>query len=330
MTIPSKLKRRALLAAATSTSFAPWAWANGTPTGTWPERPLKFIVPFGAGSGTDIVARLLGNELSGSLGQPVVVENKVGASGSIGAAAAARSAPDGYTVFIATQTTQASNAGMFRKLPYDPTRDFEPVTLLGSAPLVVVVNPSIPALNIQQLLAWARARPGKLSCGFGTGAAQVTGELFKTLSKADILLVPYKSNPLALTAVVAGEVGMMVADPGSSLPLIGAKRVRALAVTSPRRSSIVPDLPTMAEAGLDGYELSAWYAALLPAGTPPAIRDRLHSEFVKAMGTREVQQKLRSAGIEPAASSPQELAAFMSAELQKWGTHIKNAGITPE
>ncbi len=296
----------------------------------WPERPIRFVVPFAAGSGTDIVARLVGAKLAAALGQPVVVENKVGASGAIAASAVARAAPDGYTVFMATQTTQASNAGMYKRLPYEPIKDFEPVTLLGTIPLLVVINPSIPANDMQQLIAWARSHPGKLSCGFGTGAAQVTGELFKTLSKADILLVPYKSNPQALMAVVANEVGMMVVDPGPSLPLIEAGKVRALAVTTAKRSRVAPGLPTLAEAGMPGYELSAWYAALLPAGTPAPIRDRLHAELAKIVAMPDVRNTLGAAGIEAASSSPQELSALMSTEMQKWAVLIRNAGITPE
>jgi tripartite-type tricarboxylate transporter receptor subunit TctC len=299
-------------------------------TAAWPDRPIHFVVPFGAGSGTDIVARLVGQKLSEAVKQPVIVENKVGASGSIAAAAVARAAPDGYTVFIATQTTQASNVAMFRKLPYDPLKDFESVTLLGSIALILVVNPSVPAQNVRELVAYARAHPGKLSCGFGTGAAQVTGELFRALSKTDLLLVPYKSNPLALQAVVAGEVGMMVIDPGPSLGLIEAGKVRALAVTTASRSSVVPQLPTMAEAGLPGYELSAWYAALLPAGTPAPVRDRLHTELVKIMALPDVRQKLGTAGIDAATSTPAQLTAFVGAELKKWAEHIRNAGITPE
>jgi tripartite-type tricarboxylate transporter receptor subunit TctC len=324
----ASLTRRHLLAGAASASLL--TLSGGAHAQAWPDRPIRFVVPFGAGSGTDIVARLVGAKLSEAVRQPVVVENKVGASGAIAAASVARATPDGYTVFIGTQTTQASNVGMFRKLPYEPIKDFEPVTLLGTIPLIVVINPSIPANSIQELVAWARANPGKLSCGFGTGAAQVTGELFKTLSKADILLVPYKSNPLALTAVVSGEVGMMVTDPGPSLPLIEAGRVRALAVTTAQRSNVAPKLPTMAEAGMNGYELSAWYAALLPAGTPAPVRDRLHGELVKIMALPDVRQKLGVAGIEPGTSSPQELLSFMNAELSKWATHIRNAGITPE
>ena len=320
--------RRRLVTSAAAAALLPLT--RGVAAQTWPDKPIRFIVPFGPGSGTDIVARLVGARLGEALKQPVVVENKVGASGAIAAASVARSAPDGYTVFIGTQTTQASNAGMFIKLPYDPIKDFEPVTMLGSIPLIVVINPSIPATTIQELIAWANANPGKLMCGFGTGGAQVTGELFKTLSKADILLVPYKSNPQALNAVVAGEVSMMVTDPGPSLPLIEAGRVRALAVTSAQRSRIAPNLPTMAEAGMTGYELTAWYAALLPAGTPAAIRDRLHAELVRIMATADVRDKLATAGIEALSSTPLELSAFMDAELQKWSGHIRAAGIKPE
>jgi tripartite-type tricarboxylate transporter receptor subunit TctC len=296
----------------------------------WPDRPIRFIVPFAAGSGTDIVARLVGQKLSEAVKQPVVVENRVGASGAIAASAVARAAPDGYTVFIATQTTQASNAGMFKKLPYDPIKDFEPVTMLGTIPLLLVVNPGVPARTLGELLAHLRANPGKLSIGYGTGGAQVTAELLKTQSKTDVLLVPYKSNPLALQAVIAGEVHMMVTDPGPSLPLIEAGRVRALAVTTAKRTPIAPQLPTMIEAGLPGYELSAWYAALLPAGTPAPVRDRLNAELAKVMGLPEVRQRLGSAGIDAMSSTPAQLASFMESELERWSTHIRNAGITPE
>lgn len=317
--------RRAVLGA-----LAAAAWPLHAQAQQWPDRPIKFVVPFGAGSGTDIVARLVGQKLSEAVKQPVVVENRVGASGTIAASSVARAAPDGYTVFIGTQTTQASNAGMFKKLPYEPIRDFEPVTMLGTIPLILVVNPAVPAKTLGELLAHMRSNPGKLSIGYGTGAAQVTAELLKAQSKADLLLVPYKSNPLALQAVISGEIHMMVTDPGPSLPLIEAGRVRALAVTTATRSPIAPQLPTMIEAGLPGYELSAWYAALLPAGTPAPIRDRLNAELVKVMAQPDVRQKLGTAGIEAMGSTPAQLASFMETELQRWATHIRNAGMTPE
>lgn len=316
--------RRALLAALTAAACTS-SWAQ-----SWPDRPIRFIVPFGPGSGTDIVARLVGQKLSEAIKQPVVVENRIGASGAIAASSVARAAPDGYTVFIGTQTTQASNAGMFSKLPYEPIKDFEPVTMLGTIPLLLVVNPNVPARTLGELLAHLRANPGKRSIGYGTGAAQVTAELLKTQSKTDILLVPYKSNPLALQGVIAGEIDMMVTDPGPSLQLIEAGRVRALAVTTGQRTPIAPHLPTMIEAGLPGYELSAWYAALLPAGTPVAIRDRLQTELAKVMAMPEVKQKLGAAGIDAMSSTPAQLATFMESELQRWATHIRNAGITPQ
>jgi tripartite-type tricarboxylate transporter receptor subunit TctC len=322
--IPAHLSRRTLLGA-----FAASALSSGHAQ-QWPDRPIRFIVPFAAGSGTDIVARLVGQKLSEAVRQPVVVDNRVGASGAIAASAVARAAPDGYTVFIATQTTQASNAGMFNKLPYDPIKDFEPVTMLGTIPLLLVVNPGVPATTLGELLAHMRANPGKLSIGYGTGGAQVTASLLKTLSKTDVLLVPYKSNPLALQAVIAGEVHMMVTDPGPSLPLIEAGRVRALAVTTGKRTPIAPHLPTMIEAGMPGYELSAWYAALLPAGTPASVRDRLNAELVKVMNLPDVRQKLGTAGIDAMSSTPAQLATFMESELQRWSTHIRNAGIVPQ
>ncbi len=321
---PLRWSRRALLGLLAATALST-AQAQ-----QWPDRPVRFIVPFAAGSGTDIVARLVGQKLSEAIKQPVIVENRVGASGAIAAAAVARATPDGYTVFIATQTTQASNAGMFKKLPYEPIKDFEPVTMLGTIPLILVVHPAVPAKTVAELQAHMRANPGKLSIGYGTGGAQVTAELFKTQSKSDVLLVPYKSNPLALQAVIAGEIQMMVIDPGPSLPLIEAGRVRALAVTTAKRTPIAPQLPTMIEAGMAGYELSAWYAALLPAGTPAAVRDRLNAELVKVMALPEVRQQLGSAGIDAMSSTPAQLARFLETELERWSTHIRNAGMIPE
>ncbi|MEO7937481.1 MAG: tripartite tricarboxylate transporter substrate binding protein [Burkholderiaceae bacterium] len=330
MSQENSFNRRRLLQALAASTLPLSGVAPSLAQAAWPDRPIKFIVPFGAGSGTDIVARLVGQKLSEAVGQPVVVENKVGASGSIAAEFMTRAAPDGYTVFIATQTTQASNAGMFKKLPYDPLKSFEPVTMLGSIPLLIVVTPSLPVTNVQELMAYARANPGKLTVGYGTGGAQVTAELFKTLAKAEVLLVPYKSNPLALTAVMAGEINMMVTDPGPSLQLIAAGKLRALAVTTPQRSSIAPNLPTAIEAGLPGYDLSAWYCALLPAGTPKPIVTRLHDELARIVAMPDVKQRFGQAGIEAFSSTPEQLQKFMESELVKWSTHIKNAGMIPE
>ena len=304
--------------------------ATAQAQGAWPDRPLRLVVPFAAGSGADIVARAYGDKLAAALGQAVVVDNRVGAGGAIGAGLAAQAAPDGYTLFLGTQSTQASNVAMYKKLPYDPLKSFDAVSLLGTFPLILVVNPGVPAGNLRELVAWARANPGKLTFGYGTGSAQVNAELFKTLAQADVLLVPYKSNPLALLAVTTNEVNAMVIDPGPSLGLIAAGKVRALAVTTAKRSAVAPQLPTMAEAGMPGYELYGWSAALVPAGTPNAVTARLQTEIARIAVQPDIKQKLDQAGIEARSSTAAELQKFMEAELVKWSTHIRNAGMVPE
>lgn len=320
-------QRRAFLRVlATAGAFA----ALGAQAQAWPERPVKLVVPFGAGSGADIVARVYADKLGAAIGQPFVVENKPGASGMIAAEFVSRAAPDGYTLMLASQSTHASNMGMFRKVPYDPVKSFEPVSLLGSFPLILVTHPSLGANSLQDLVAWARANPGKLTFAYGTGSAQVNGELFRKLARADVLLVPYKSNPLALTAVVAGESQAMVIDPGPSLGLIAAGRVKALAVTTARRSPLAPQLPTMGEAGMPGYELFGWSALVAPAGTPKAVLDRLQAQVAAAALQPDLRQKLAQAGIDAQASTSAELAKFVEAELAKWLTLIREAGMTPE
>jgi tripartite-type tricarboxylate transporter receptor subunit TctC len=316
--------RRAFLAGLAMLGASP-AWSQA-----WPERPVKLVVPFGAGSGADIVARVYADKLGTALGQPFVVENKAGASGMIAAEFVARAPADGYTLMLASQSTHASNVGMFRKLPYDPVRSFAPVSLLGSFPLILVVHPSIPARSVGELVAYAKAHPGKLTFAYGTGAAQVTGELFRKLAAADILLVPYKSNPLALTSVVAGETLAMVIDPGPSLPLIAAGRVNALAVTTGQRSSIAPQLPTMAEAGMPGYELYGWNALVAPAATPRGTVDKLSAQVAVLAADPDLRHRLALAGIDAHSSTPPELARFIEAEMLKWTSLMREAGITPE
>ncbi|HYF21746.1 MAG TPA: tripartite tricarboxylate transporter substrate binding protein [Ramlibacter sp.] len=320
------LSRRAALAALASTTLA----GGSVRAQSWPERPLRLVVPFGPGSGADIVARVYGERLAAALGQPVVVDNKPGASGIIGAEFVARAPADGYTLLLASQSVQASNPGMFKRLPYDPAKSFDPVSLLGSFPLILVTHPSLPVGSVRELVAWSRANPGRLTFAYGTGAAQVTAELFRKLAGAEVLLVPYKSNPLALQAVVAGESNVMVIDPGPGLPLIQAGRVKAHAVTTSTRSALVPQLPTMSEAGMPGYELFGWNALVVPAGTPAAIVERLHKEVGGIAAQPDVRQKLGAAGVDAQAGTPAELRRFMEAELAKWTGHIRAAGIVPE
>ena len=326
-------RRRALMQALAACGFS--ALTLGATTAvhaqaSWPERPIKLILPFAAGSGSDTVARVYAEKLTESLGQAVMVDNRVGAGGNIAAELAARSAPDGYTFFLATVSTHATNPGMYKKLPYDPIKSFDPVSLVGTFPLILVINPTLPVNNIQELVTYARANPGKLTFGSGTGAAQINGELFKSLTKTEMLMVPYKSNPLALTAVMTNEISMMVIDPGPSLPLINAGKVRALAVTSPKRSSLTPNVPTTNESGLQGYELFAWQAIVAPAGTPKPIIARLHAAIARTALMSDVKQRLAIAGIEAQSSTPDELQKFMAAELVKWSAHILTAGIKPE
>jgi len=325
----SRFNSRRLAMAATLAATL-LAAAGNTLAQSWPDRPVRLVVPFAAGSGADIVARLYGEQLSTALGQPVVIDNKPGASGSIGAEFVARAPADGYTLLLASQSTHASNPGMFKKLPYDPVRNFDPVSLLGSFPLIIVSNPALGANSVQDLVAYARANPGKLTFAYGTGSAQVSAELFRKIAGTDVLLVPYKSNPLALTGVVAGESHAMAIDPGPGLPLIAAGRVRGHAVTTAVRSSVVPNLPTMAEAGFPAYELYAWNALMVPAGTPAAVIERLNRELRAIAAKPEFRQKLNAAGIDAQSSTPAELRRFVEAELAKWTGHIKAAGMVPE
>ncbi|HPU53430.1 MAG TPA: tripartite tricarboxylate transporter substrate-binding protein, partial [Burkholderiaceae bacterium] len=220
----------------------------------YPSAPIRFIVPFPAGSGTDVNARLIGERLGQALGQPVVVENKPGAEGSIAAEAAAKSRPDGLTVFITSNSTHASNPALRRKLPYDPIKDFSPVTLIGTAPLLVLVHPSVPARSIPELIALAKANPGRLNFGSGSASSRVAGEMFKAMAGVEMTNVTYKGNPQALTDLAGGQIQVMFCDSGTALPQVQAQRVRALAATSLKRASALPDLPTVSESGLPGFD----------------------------------------------------------------------------
>jgi tripartite-type tricarboxylate transporter receptor subunit TctC len=296
----------------------------------YPTRPLRFIVPFAAGSATDTLARALGQRMSATLKQPVTVENMPGASGQIAAQAAQRAAPDGYTVLIATNTTHAANQSLFKKLNYDPIGGFEPVTRLGDIALALAVHPRVPAANVQELLAYARSNPGKLTFGSGSSSSRIASELIRMLARIDMVHVPYKSNPQAVTDLLGGQIDMLFADVSTTLPQIQAGAVKGLAVSSARRSPLAPDLPTMQEAGLPGYELTAWFAAFVPAGTPAPVVETLNAAFRAALADPDAQSALLKAGIEPTASTPAELKSFAAAETKKWAEIVKAAGIEPE
>jgi tripartite-type tricarboxylate transporter receptor subunit TctC len=296
----------------------------------YPSQSIKFVVPFAAGSATDTLARLLGHRVTATLGQNVVIENIAGGSGVIAAQAVVRSAPDGHTVFITSNTTHASNQSLLKKVPYDAIADFEPISKLGTITLALVGHPSVPANDVKSLIAYAKANPGKLSFGSGSTSSRIAGELLKTLAGIDMLHVPYKSNPQVVTDLLGGQISLFFGDVSTSLPPVRAGKLKGFAVSSLTRSSLAPDLPTLNEAGIPGYDLTAWFAAFVPAKTPKPVVDKLNMALREALADKEVAAKLLAAGIEPAASSPDELKAFVMSETKKWAKIVADAKIEPE
>ena len=328
MTPILRAHRRAFLAATLLAAFAATpAWAQGK----YPERPITFVVPFAAGSATDQLARALGASITAETKQAVIVDNKAGASGMMAAQAAARAPADGYTVLISTNTTHAANEHLYKKLPYDPVKDFVPVTGLGKGGQVLVVRADAPYKSVADLLAKAKKEPGKLSFGSGSSSSRVAGEMFKQLSGTDILHVPYKSNPNALTDLLGGQIDMMITDTATGVPQIKGGKVKALGVSTTKRIALLPDVPTIDEAGVKGYDMGYWFAAWVPANTPAPVVARLRE--LLASGTRSASAKsfYESTGTEAwTTASSEELAHFQAAEAQKWGKVIKSAGIEPE
>src|SRR5262245_61742096 len=269
----------------------------------YPSQSIKFVVPFAAGSATDTLARLLGHRMGAALGQNVVIENIAGGSGVIAAQAVVRSAPDGHTVFVTSNTTHASNQSLLKKVPYDHISDFEPITKLGTITLALVGHPWVPANDVKSLIAYAKANPGKLSFGSGSTSSRIAGELLKTLAGIDMLHVPYKSNPQVVTDLLGGQISLFFGDVSTSLPPVRAGKLKGFAVSSLARSPLAPDLPTLNEAGIAGYDLTAWFAAFVPAKTPKPVVDKLNAAFREALADQEVAAKLLAAGIEPAAGS---------------------------
>lgn len=297
---------------------------------SFPTKPITFIVPFAAGSATDQIGRAIGQGVTEQTGQAVVIENKPGASAMIGAAAGARAAPDGYTVLITTNTTHAANEHLYKTLTYHLVKDFAPISLLGKGGQIMVVNPESPAKTVADFLAQAKQSPGKLSFGSGSSSSRIAGELLQQMAGVQLLHVPYKSNPLAVTDLLGGQINMMITDTATGLPQVKSGKLRALGVTGTARSPLAPDVPTIAESGVPGYEMGYWFAAYAPAGTPPDVVKRLNELLVKATKTKPAQQFYAQTGTDAATSTPDELAAFQQAESKKWGDIIKKAGIQPE
>jgi len=294
----------------------------------WPAKPIKWIVPFAPGGTTDILARTVGEKLALALGQPVVIENKPGAGGGVGAEFTAKAAPDGYTIMGGTISTHAINASLYNKLPYDPVKDFVAITLIARVPNMLVVNPAIPAANVKELIALLKANPNKYSfASSGNGTSQhLSGELFKTMAGVEMQHIPYKGSPPALQDVVGGQVTMTFDNITTALPLAKAGKLRALAVTTAKRSAVAPDVPTLAESGLPGFEVGSWQGVFAPAGTPPEIVRRLNVEIVKALNLPDVREKLSGMGAEIVADSPEEFSALVKSEVVKWADVVKKSG----
>ncbi|HJS75844.1 MAG TPA: tripartite tricarboxylate transporter substrate binding protein [Burkholderiales bacterium] len=296
---------------------------------TYPARPVKLVVPFPAGSATDQIARVMGQQFQEALGQPFVVENKPGAQGSIAATEVARAAPDGYTIMVTTNTPQAANVSLFKKLNYDPVKDFAPIARLGTISFMIMVRPDFPAKNFKEFLAHAKANPGKLSAGYGSAGSQVSQAMLRSMGGIDFVDVPYKGLPQAITDVLGGSIHFTFADLANALAQIKGGKLRGLAVTSQKRSPLAPDVPAVAEE-LAGYELIAWFALVAPANTPAPVLTRLHDVTVKSLAKPEVKARFDSLGTDVAPMNPQELGGFIRSEIEKWAKVAKAAGIQPE
>jgi tripartite-type tricarboxylate transporter receptor subunit TctC len=297
----------------------------------YPAKPIRIVVPFAAGSATDTMARAYGAEMQKLLGQPIVVDNKPGANGMIGAEAVARAAPDGYTLLWGTNSTNAANASLFRKLPYDPEKDFAPVAFLGAVPLIVAVNNEFPAKTLAELLAYAKANPDKISFAAASASQRVATEMLNGMAGTKMTYVPYKSSPGAITDLISGQVQLFTADLAVTLPQVKAGKIRGLAVTSAKRTPLAPDLPTVAEAGkLPGYELIAWFGAFAPAGTPKDVIAQLNAAINKATESKDLRERMDTLGVEMNPQSPEFLAKWAQSESRKWAKAIKDAGIQPE
>ena len=302
------------------------AWSQGYPT-----RPVKIVVPFAAGSATDIMARILADELRTAFDQPFVVDNKPGASAQIGADLVAKSHPDGYTLFLTTNTSHSANPFLFKKLNYDPIRDFAPVAGVMRIPVIIVVDPKLPVASLPELITYAKANPGKLSFGYGNSIGQVVGASFAKRTGLEVITVPYKSTPQAMTDVISGQVSFTVADMASGQSFVNSGRLKALAVSSAKRSPLMPNVAAMSETpGLEGFEVIAWVALFAPAGTPKDIVDKLNAVVGKALTKPEVKERIAGFAAEAAPSSPEELGEFVKDQLASWGKSIKEAGIQPE
>jgi tripartite-type tricarboxylate transporter receptor subunit TctC len=294
----------------------------------YPSKPIRLILPFPPGGGTDILGRLVAERLGARLGQPVVIDNRGGAGGNLGAEAAAHSAPDGYTLLLAA-TTLAISPSLYKKLAYDPVKDLAPIGLVATVPNVMITHPSVPAKTLQEFIALAKSRPGELNFGSGGSGTSnhLGGELFNMVAGVKLVHVPYKGVNLAMNDAMAGNIQLVVIGIPAAAPQIKSGKLRALAVIAPQRSPALPDVPTVAEAGLPDFEVTTWYGLLAPAGTPRPIIARLNSELVRSMQAPDLKERLAGMGTDALTSTPEEFATYIGREIAKWGDVVRKAGL---
>lgn len=325
-----RLRRRfvALGAGAGLGVAVPWAFAQEA---GYPKQPIRLVVPFAAGSGTDAVARITAQLLGEALKGSVIVDNRAGANGVIAAEAVAKAAPDGYTLFMTTNTTHSANPSLFKRLPYDPVRDFTPVSRMGNLPFMLVVNNDLPVKSVEELLAWGRANPGKLSYASGNSTGIVSGATLSRMSGIPMLHVPYKSTPPAIADLIGGQVSMMVVDLAAGLATVNAGRMRAIAVTTQERTKLFPELPPLADTPeLRGFDITSWNGVYGPAGMPKEIVAKLNQALAGMANSAAFRERVGKLGFDAFGSTPEELGSFTLAELGKWKKLIQAAGIQPE
>jgi tripartite-type tricarboxylate transporter receptor subunit TctC len=325
------MRRRDFIALAGLAAAAPLASAGvAAAAETYPSRPITVIVPFGPGSGTDVIARIIGQHLGPALGTNIVVDDRQGANGSIAAAFVAKMPPDGYTLLMSTNSPHSANPFLLKTIGYDPVKDFAPITRIGSFTSMLVVHPSVPVTSLRELVAYAKANPGKLTYGSGNTSGILAGETLKRFAGIDILQVPYKSVPPALNDVLAGRVSMTFTDLTPGLPHVKAGMLRALGITRLKRSALLPDLPTFDEQGLKDFEVESWAGLFAPAGTPAAIVSRLNAETRRIIEDPPVKAQIGRIGFELFGSTPEELGEFVKVQLVRTAKMVKDAGIEPE
>ena len=320
-------KRRTLLAALATAAIGAVP-ASAFAQAGYPTKPVTIVVPFAAGGTTDILARIIGQALTTELGQSVIVDNRAGAGGNIGGAMAAKAPADGYTLFMGTVGTHAINASLYKKMPFDPIKDFAPLTRVANVPNLLVANPAQPYKTVKELIAYAKANPGKVNFGSsGNGSSiHLSGELFKSLARVDMVHVPYKGSAPAVTDLLGNQIGIMFDNMPSAIQHVRSGKLVPIAVTTAKRSPELPNVPTIAEAGVPGYEATSWFGMFAPAGTPAPVLTKLNTALVKVLNQAEVKKKINDQGAETVSETPEQFAAFIKAESIKWGKVVKESG----